>query len=368
MLGLLHASLCLTLQARPGITGVVLWYVGPSLLAALGAILLFGALVSALRHRLTWSPRRTVRLAVLAALAGAPALYRIYPSSHDGHPSQIRFVLPLRGSVTIAWGGEAKKVNAHVVAPDQRWGYDLIVTSNGTSFRGSGHRLSDYYAYGQEVFAPATGVVHTAHDGEPDVPIGRKGKKDDLGNHIGLQVAPEQFLYIAHMQPGSILVKPGDRVTPGQPLGRVGNSGISSEPHVHLHLQDSARRHLAEAIPFHFFDYCAANTYVAQGMPSGGREDGRWVGQIVSHASAGRCHSTVVTGHKTVSYKPSTDGASAIGHLRAISRPPQPHYRSHSAPDDRIPYLLVVEQRRGLLRPILLMLEPAEHRRGPSHP
>jgi murein DD-endopeptidase MepM/ murein hydrolase activator NlpD len=225
---------------------------------------------------------------VLGALASASALYRTYPSSHDDNPSEVRFVLPLSGPVTIAWGGETKNVNAHVVAPDQRWGYDLIVTSNRISFRGSGEHVSDYYAYGKEVLAPAAGIVHTVHDGEPESPIGRKGKGDDLGNHVALQVTREQFLYIAHMQPGSVHVKPGDRVAPGQPLGRVGNSGTSSEPHVHLHLQDSSRRYFAEAIPFHFFDYCVDDIHVPDGMPFGGRENGRWVGQIVSHADMPR--------------------------------------------------------------------------------
>jgi hypothetical protein len=58
---------------------------------------------------------------------------------------------------------------------------------------------------------------------------------------------------------------------------------------VHVHLQDSARRHLAEAIPFHFSDYCVANTHVPSGMPAGGEEDGRWVGQIVRQAAAPSC-------------------------------------------------------------------------------
>lgn len=289
ILAVLHLSLYLTLQARPGVAGVVLWYVGPSLLAALAAVLLFGALFSAMRHRQTWSSGRVARLAVLGALASVPAFYRTYPSSHDKNPSEVRFVLPLHGPITIAWGGETEDVNAHVMAPDQRWGYDVIVTSNGVSFRGSGQRLSDYYAYGQEVLAPAAGIVHTVLDGEPDVAIGRKGTGDDLGNHVGLQVASDQYLYIAHMQPGSIVVKPGDRIAPGQRLGRVGNSGISSEPHVHVHLQDSARRHLAEAIPFHFSDYCVANAYVPEGMPAGGEKDGRWVGQIVRQAAARSC-------------------------------------------------------------------------------
>ena len=45
--------------------------------------------------------------------------------------------------MTVAWGGKASTVNAHVTAPDQRWGYDLIVTIDGKSFRGSGRELAD---------------------------------------------------------------------------------------------------------------------------------------------------------------------------------------------------------------------------------
>jgi murein DD-endopeptidase MepM/ murein hydrolase activator NlpD len=299
MLGGLHLALLLTLEARPGVAGVVLWYIGPSLLAVLGVLALFVTLVSAMRrYRPTMgpasgespaSPGQFARLALLAALAGAPAFYRTYPSSHDGRQSESRFVLPLGGPVTVAWGGELPNGNAHRIAPDQRWGYDLVVTVDGMSFRGSGQRLADYHAYGRQLLSPAAGDVVTVHDGEPDVPIGRKGKGDDLGNHLVLHVAPGEFLFMAHVQPGSIGVRPGDRVVAGQPLARVGNSGFSSEPHVHLHLQDSPRRHLAEGIPFGFVDYCRAETYVPGGMPTGGREDGRWVGQIISHAQAQGC-------------------------------------------------------------------------------
>jgi murein DD-endopeptidase MepM/ murein hydrolase activator NlpD len=295
----LHLSLCLALQARPGIAGVVLWYIGPSLLALLGALVLLGTLVSAMRQARTRSalaaqhspvsPGRAARLVVLAALAGAPAFYRTYPSSHDGHPSNVRFVLPLDGATTVAWGGDGPDSNAHRIATDQRWGYDLLVTVGGMSFQGSGRGLSDYHAYGRQLRAPAAGVVLTVHGREPDTPIGRKGKGDDLGNHIVFQVGGGEFLFMAHLQPESILVRPGDRVVAGQPLGRVGNSGFSSEPHVHLHLQDSPRRHLAEGIPFGFADYCAADAYVLRGMPRGGREDDRWVGQIVRRAEAQDC-------------------------------------------------------------------------------
>jgi Peptidase family M23 len=286
----LHVSLALALHWRIGVPGVVLWYVGPSLLAALAALVLLLALISAIRRRQTWSQRRVTALTALSVLAVAPAFYRVYPSSHDKHPSPVRFELPLDGPITVAWGGEAEDVNAHVYAPDQRWGYDLIVTQNGRSSRGDRQRLTSYFIYGRTVLAPAAGIVVAAHNAEPDVPIGEKGTGDDLGNHVALEVAPAQFLFIAHMQPGSIAVRRGDRVAPGQSLGRVGNSGISSEPHVHIHLQDSGRRHLAEGIPFFFSDYCAGSEFVRQGMPRGGRENRHWVGDVISSSGCGESH------------------------------------------------------------------------------
>jgi murein DD-endopeptidase MepM/ murein hydrolase activator NlpD len=285
----LHLLLYLALQARLGAVSAVLWYVGPSLLAAGAVALLVAALVSSIRRRLTWSQRSIARLALLSALAAAPGLYRIYPSSHDGQPSATKFRLPLTGPVTIAWGGPGPDVNDHVVAPDQRWGYDLLLTSGGRSFEGRGRSLTDYFAYGREVLAPADGVVHTVHDGEPDVAIDGSAHGDDLGNFVALRTAPEEFLYIAHLQPGSITVTPGQRVTAGEPIGRVGNSGKSTEPHVHLHLQDSPHRHVGNGVPFYFSDYCARAVHVARGMPEGGVRHGRWTGAVVTHDSTGRC-------------------------------------------------------------------------------
>jgi hypothetical protein len=299
-LALLHVALTVTLYARPGVLtssdevadpgiplAVVLWYVGPSLLAAFAIALLLLALVSAIRQRQRWTRRRLIVFASLSILAAVPAWYRTYPSSHDEHPSAVRFVLPLDGPVTVAWGGESDEVNAHVVAPDQRWGYDLIVTENGESQHGNPSRLTGYLVYGRTVRAPAAGRVIAASDGEPDVAIGDKGRGDDLGNHVAIQVAPSEFLFIAHMQLGSIAVRTGDRVTVGQPLGRAGNSGISSEPHVHLHLQDSPRRHLAEGVPFFFHDYCERGRFIAREMPHGGRAKGRWIGSVLfNHTSA----------------------------------------------------------------------------------
>ena len=132
------------------------------------------------------------------------------------------------------------------------------------------------------MLAPAVGVVFASHDGEPDVAIGStRWGLAGLGNHVGIEVAPQEHLFIGPLQPGSVAVRVGDRVKAGQPLARVGNSGNSSEPHVHLHLQDSPRVYFGEAIPFYFHDYSHSGRVVDRGMPEGGRRDGRYQGQRI---------------------------------------------------------------------------------------
>ena len=127
-------------------------------------------------------------------------------------------------------------------------------------------------------------MVFASHDGEPEVETGApRWGLAGLGNHVGIEVAPRQFLFIGHLQPGSVAVAIGDHIVAGQLLGRVGNSGNSSEPHVHLHLQDSTRPYFGEGIPFEFHGYRHEGRVVASGMPEGGRRGGRYRGARIAH-------------------------------------------------------------------------------------
>ena len=97
-----------------------------------------------------------------------------------------------------------------------------------------------------------------------------------------LEVALSEFLFIGHLRPGSVAVRQGERVEAGQWIGRVGNSGNSSEPHVHLHLQDTIRPYLGKGIPFYFHHYRQdAGRRVERGMPQGGRSDDQFLGQVI---------------------------------------------------------------------------------------
>jgi murein DD-endopeptidase MepM/ murein hydrolase activator NlpD len=286
-LGVVDAVFLTFVHARPGRTAVVVWWVMPVAIALATAALLAVALIRTVRRRDLPNRRQLAGFAILGLVIASLVTFRTYPSSHDDRPSRVAFRLPLEGPVTVAWGGPTLEVNYHVVMPDQRWAYDLLVTVDDRTFQGTGDRLEDYYAYGRSVHAPAAGIVRAAHDGEPDGPIGHWQVRRAMGNHVVLEVAPSQFLFIAHLQPGSVAVKIGDYVEAGQMLGRVGNSGNSSEPHVHLHLQDALTTYFAEGIPLYFSTYRRAGVDIPRGMPTGGRErksrswPGAFTGEIV---------------------------------------------------------------------------------------
>jgi murein DD-endopeptidase MepM/ murein hydrolase activator NlpD len=269
VLGLLHLVLLAAIHARPGPVGPVLWQVGPLALTA-GAIVALGVgLVQALGRRLHWTPWRGAAFLLLVAVAYMPLAYRTYPSSRDGHPSAVRFRLPLDGPVTVAWGGATREVNYHVRGAAERWAYDLIVTERGQSYRTSGLSVSDYYAYDLPVLAPAAGRVRMVTDGLPDSALGSRALLEGCGNRVVIEVAPSEHLFLCHLKAGSITVRDGQMVAQGEPVGRVGNSGNSTEPHVHVHLQTTPGP-FGEGIPMYFHDYRAGADFVPRGMPTGG--------------------------------------------------------------------------------------------------
>jgi murein DD-endopeptidase MepM/ murein hydrolase activator NlpD len=280
LLALLHGALLATLHARPGLAAVVLWHIGPiTLTTAAIAVMAYGLLRSR-RARLTWTAKRTAGYVTLLAVAALPLAYRTYPSSRDDAPSEVAFRLPLDGPVLVAWGGPTRDVNYHAKTASERWAYDLTVA--GDRRPGDGRELSDYAAFGLPVLAPADGVVVHAVDGWPDGAIGfRLVERNPCGNTLVLEVAPGEFLFLCHLQEGSIAVAPGDRVEAGQPLARVGNSGRSTEPHVHVHLQTTASGDLGEGIPMYFHGYRHEGRLVERGMPTGGRRP-----QVIEHAEA----------------------------------------------------------------------------------
>lgn len=150
-----------------------------------------------------------------------------------------------------------------------------------------------FYAFDQPILAPAGGRVVAAEDGEPDLvarrsPLAgiryaltqasraRRGARGLAGNHIVLDLADGgPYLVVAHLRRGTVAVGPGETVAAGQPLGRCGNSGNSTQPHVHLQVMDDVDPFTAAGVPIVFRDYRVrrrdgAEELVRRGVPDNG--------------------------------------------------------------------------------------------------
>jgi len=161
------------------------------------------------------------------------------PAPRPVAKSDIPLSLPFRGEWVVVWGGGKREVNHHVNVPDQRRAADLLMMgSDGKTHRGDGTSNADYLVYGQEVLAVADGTVETVVDGTPENVPGKENQYVIPGNYVVVRHEPALFSVSMHLQPGKIRVKPGAHVKRGAVLGLVGNSGHSTEPHLHFQLQD----------------------------------------------------------------------------------------------------------------------------------
>jgi murein DD-endopeptidase MepM/ murein hydrolase activator NlpD len=164
------------------------------------------------------------------------------PAEPDSIPVLERNVtalsLPFREEWTIFWGGDTKELNQHVGERPQKNAFDIGITdSEGKSYKTNGKKNEDYYAFGKEIIAPCDGEVVEVVDGVRDNVPGKFNKVDVAGNYVLLKAAEGEYLFFAHFKNGSVRVKKGDKVKKGQMLGQCGNSGNSSEPHLHFHIQ-----------------------------------------------------------------------------------------------------------------------------------
>ena len=148
--------------------------------------------------------------------------------------------LPFRGQWLVFWGGDTREQNQHHDVPNQKFAFDLLgVGEGGKTRRGEGKKNEDYFAFGRDVLAPADGTVVEVIEGVHDNAPASMNSYSAVGNCVIIQHRTDEVSVLAHFKQGTIKEKAGDKVKRGQLLGQCGNSGNSSEPHIHYHLQHS---------------------------------------------------------------------------------------------------------------------------------
>lgn len=160
------------------------------------------------------------------------------PDNNSGHR---RALIPIAGTPAIA----------------QRFAIDFVrLDEGGKTFKGDSLKNESYYAEGNDALAVANGTVVEVKDSIPENVPGINSRAVPItletvgGNHVVIDIGGGHYAFYAHLKPGSLTVKLGDKVKRGQVIGLVGNTGNSTEPHLHFHISDGVSPLGSEGLPY----------------------------------------------------------------------------------------------------------------------
>lgn len=180
-----------------------------------------------------------------------------YPTA-DNYTSNISYSLPFKGEWVAVNGCYTKEYSHSWSIPTQRYAYDFIILDEeGKSYSSDATNVKDYYCYNQPILSPADGIVVEVVNKAEDSMIFGNGKfyskaKHIAGNYIVIKHDEHEYSTFAHLKKDSIIVKLGDKVKKGQIIGNCGNTGNSTEPHLHFQLQNNKSFYNSFGLPILF--------------------------------------------------------------------------------------------------------------------
>jgi hypothetical protein len=209
-----------------------------------------GAIPAAVQHRLVVDAQPTPLTETAACTTVAK-------------PTDLVLSPPLRGAHYLAGDGCCESLlHTGALLPidgrprlAQRFAIDWEqLDEQGRIYTGEQTDVNSYTIYGQQVHAVADARVVSVVNDQPlqvpgALPENLSIAQED-GNNVVLDLGDGRFALCAHMQPGSVRVKKGDKVRRGEVLGLVGNSGNTSAPHVHFHVMDSPSPLASNGVPY----------------------------------------------------------------------------------------------------------------------
>ena len=193
----------------------------------------------------------------LGGMMAASMKNRPMPDKDNFTPT-VRYSLPFHGAWTAVNGGVTKEYSHSWEINSQRYAYDFIILNDeGKSYAGDATVAASYHCCGKEILAPADGVIVEVRTDCRDSKVMGGGKTDPLvkdirGNYIVIQHAENEYSFLAHLMPDSVLVSAGDKVKWKQQIALCGNSGNTSEPHLHFQIQNGKSFYSSAGLPINF--------------------------------------------------------------------------------------------------------------------
>jgi hypothetical protein len=206
-------------------------------------------------------PVEKVRCRIDLTLATGGRVTRTVEVPVSGYQQKTELIFPFRGPGAVVQGGFNDGGHRN---RSGLFAIDALGLTENYAPQVSGEDSNEAYAgWGREILAPGDGVVtyarndvpeNTVLDTDPDPKVYTMpdGAVVDTGNSLVIDHGNGEFSLVAHMQKGSVRVQAGDRVTRGQVIGLLGNSGNSSGPHVHYQLMTGPDRSTADGLPVRF--------------------------------------------------------------------------------------------------------------------
>lgn len=254
-----------------GIVGAISWTLLKLAvpIAGFGVVVAYGValIIFAVKRKIMIKPAVTVLLGltmIFPILMTINAIPYAYPAKLGDTSPALTIVSPLKEDAVIGWGGDKLEDNLpHAMWASERWAYDIMIPPFDT---GSAS-LDDYGIWDKEIFSPVEGTVVASYDDEDDIPPNTDNFISAEGNHVYIRIkATGTYLLLNHLKKDSVAVAAGDEIKVGDLIGKVGNSGSTSEPHLHIHHQrqnpaDTWFPVAAEGLPLYF------DTVVGRKMP-----------------------------------------------------------------------------------------------------
>jgi len=179
--------------------------------------------------------------------------------------------LPFDNEWVVYWGGRTIVENYHAAYSDQRFAYDFLQMDEGKTYTGNGNQNEDYYCFSKSIFSPGNGkILEMENQIEDNVP-GQMNPSNPLGNYVIIDHENGEYSFMAHFKKGSIIVNIGESITKGQKIGKCGNSGNSSEAHLHYHIQKTSVFGKGEGLPAQFKNYIVNGEIMLIGEPIKGQ-------------------------------------------------------------------------------------------------
>jgi hypothetical protein len=185
-----------------------------------------------------------------------------------GKPAMV-IAPPLKGPRWVVAGGCCNTITYHrgatlpingAIRVAERYAIDFVqLDDNNKMISGPIDKLTSYAFYGTAIYSVADGTVVATADDRPEQVPGKLPQgislQMALGNYVVVDIGDGRFAFYAHLQPGGVRVKPGDKVKAGQVLGLLGNSGNTDAPHLHFHVMDGISPLLSNGLPYVFTSF-----------------------------------------------------------------------------------------------------------------